>query len=611
MSTIISNLYPPIMLNVIPGFVRTSICKVYFSISNYNSVKDIANVQVTLTNVKNNASALNESFYPAGIKLTQLRYDSNVEGDYCYYIVIRPSDLADDAFLLNQYYKIQLRFTSTDAEYVDINQIQSISTWLTNNINYFSEWSRACLIRGIAQPTITIDHLTNNDSTILSAPLLKLTGELTFADQSEKDYLAEYNVKVYSNDKLRKDALIFDSGTQYPDSKKENIIDCDLLCNFENNVPYTIYLNYTTNYLYTQQIYYAIKVESEQTENPFDLVIEAAPNVQDGYINIHMEMDDNRQLFSEKKFLLRRSSSKDNFQTLENLYTFDYSFSSLDWQDLSIENGIWYKYNLSILDLNNTTLYLPIETEPVLCMFEDIFLINDNMQLRLKFNSTISSYKYNTNESQQTTLGAKYPYIKRNGNNYYRTFSINGLISSLIDETDWYNSYLGENNNQLPHIIFTSKQKQYGTSYSLYREYEQNNNISNYLNPIYERLFREAVQDFLCNGSVKLFKSPTEGNILIRLTNINFEPMTSLGRVLYSFSATATEIDESNFENYKKYDVFLNNIFELMTEQPALNVEHEFSREVLVINANGVSQNRNQNWVLHLEPRLVRGGQIV
>jgi len=77
-----------------------------------------------------------------------------------------------------------------------------------------------------------------------------------------------------------------------------------------------------------------------------------------------------------------------------------------------------------------------------LCIFEDIFLVSDNIQLRLQFNPSITSFKYNTTESQQVTLGGKFPYIRRNGNNYYRTFSIGGLISSLMDETDWYDSYI-------------------------------------------------------------------------------------------------------------------------------------------------------------------------
>jgi len=53
----------------------------------------------------------------------------------------------------------------------------------------------------------------------------------------------------------------------------------------------------------------------------------------------------------------------------------------------------------------------------------------------------LNEFKYNVTEVQQNTIGSKYPYIKRNGANYFRSFPIGGLISSLSDTTDWYNPH--------------------------------------------------------------------------------------------------------------------------------------------------------------------------
>jgi len=39
-----NNLYPPIIATYMPAFVRTSPCKVYFSLSSFNSPEDIMNV---------------------------------------------------------------------------------------------------------------------------------------------------------------------------------------------------------------------------------------------------------------------------------------------------------------------------------------------------------------------------------------------------------------------------------------------------------------------------------------------------------------------------------------------------------------------------------------
>jgi len=42
--------------------------------------------------------------------------------------------------------------------------------------------------------------------------------------------------------------------------------------------------------------------------------------------------------------------------------------------------------------------------------------------------------------------------------------------------------------------------------------------------------------------------------------DINLQPMNELGRRLYSFSATAVEINEPTIDNYKKYNI-VNNYF--------------------------------------------------
>ena len=73
----------------------------------------------------------------------------------------------------------------------------------------------------------------------------------------------------------------------------------------------------------------------------------------------------------------------------------------------------------------------------------------------------------------------------------------------------------------------------------------------------FERLFREKVMDFLYDNNVKLFKSATEGNILIKLTGVSLTPEKTLGRRIYSFTATATEIADNTIDKYNKYRVFV------------------------------------------------------
>ena len=206
--------------------------------------------------------------------------------------------------------------------------------------------------------------------------------------------------------------------------------------------------------------------------------------------------------------------------------------------------GVWYKYAVQYVNLDNEkSSLIRIENDPVFGLFsEDAFLTEDNKMLTLKYDTQISSIRCNMADSIVTTLGSQYPFIRRNGNMDYRQFPLTGTITLLSDD--------GE--------LFERKDKILKNEYqnTQYEEYVDERNVTLPMNDIIlEREFREQVKDFLKNGKVKLFRSITEGNILIRLTDINLTPIASLGRRIYSFSATATEIGEDNVNNYFKYNI--------------------------------------------------------
>jgi hypothetical protein len=72
-----------------------------------------------------------------------------------------------------------------------------------------------------------------------------------------------------------------------------------------------------------------------------------------------------------------------------------------------------------------------------------------------------------------------------------------------------------------------------------FNEYEYaNTNLTS--NNIYlERNFKLDVLEWLNNGKPKLFRSPTEGNYIVRLMHISLSPEYSLGRMIQAFSCTA------------------------------------------------------------------------
>ena len=89
-----------------------------------------------------------------------------------------------------------------------------------------------------------------------------------------------------------------------------------------------------------------------------------------------------------------------------------------------------------------------------------------------------------------------------------------------------------------------------------------------------ERKYREKVMEWLTNGKPKLFRSPTEGNIIVVLSAVSFTPFQNSERMVYSFTATATEVAEYNLDNLIAYNL-VPTVFE---SNPVKNLEYDFNQ---------------------------------
>ena len=111
-----------------------------------------------------------------------------------------------------------------------------------------------------------------------------------------------------------------------------------------------------------------------------------------------------------------------------------------------------------------------------------------------------------------------------------------------------------------------------------------------------ERDFKLEVLEWLNNGQPKLFRSPTEGNYIVRLMNVTMSPTDTLGRMLHTFNCSAYEIDDYTYENLHKHGLLsvLNNVqyqmrwatVELSTISPEGKVEY-FTGQVNIGNTYG------------------------
>lgn len=538
-----NNLYPPIVQSALPAFLNTEPCRIYFSLSVYNSEKDIKNVQVSLIKQKTNTTALIE---PSGILITELKKDESIKNEYKYYVQINPNELIEQEFEINEFYKVQLRFTSVLAEEAPS---LGIAAWLYNNLAYFSEWSDVCLIKGIDEPQVFIHNFIENTEISFNTSLININGKIFFNNSKEQEFLKLYKIRLYQGERL-----IADSDNISTNRFNPNEFNYSLNQWLPSGILYTLYFTYETNNGYKKTKTYFFSI-IQPIEEALDATIKATPENENGRIKIKIQF----KTSITGGFTIRRTSSDSNFHKWEDVRSFSYNEdkkAAFIWYDVTAESGIWYHYCIQRRSQKGDRGAIVKTNEPVMCLYDHIFLTRENCQLKIQFDPSLNSFKYNVTESQQVTLGSKFPFIKRNGNNYYRTFPIGGTISSLMDSLEWDDMYYS--NGSFRHdstSLFASRESLYGTSKELYDNYNEEHGIHQHQDYIYERKFREKVYDFLYKNDVKLFKSTTEGNILIKLMDINFQPMQSLGRRLYSFSATAIEIDEVNIFNCNKYGI--------------------------------------------------------
>ena len=537
------NLYPPIVDTYVPSFLVDSgtdkdICRIYFTLSQFNTMADIANVQVTVRSQYTNLSVLDKSKYPSEIMITNIQEDTTKTSDDRYYIEINKTDIQGGKFEINQYYKVQMRFTHKDAPAAPSNQ--ALDAWLAANIDLFSEWSTVCLIRGISTPQLAVSGFTIEGGNISWANYNPtIYGAIRFADEEETEKLKSYQVKLYHNG-----SLLTDSGIQYTNTNNDpNSFTYTFKYNFIAGETYKFTIECVTLNLYSALATYEFSVATEENEI-LDMSFGATADEENGRIVLNIKKSDITEGFTGE-LVLRRASSNTNFTIWEDLKTYTYNGETNikeTFNDMTIESGVWYKYYIQKRSKGVAASTKYIKT-PLMIIFDDMFLTTKDRQLKIKFNPTVSSFKRTIQESRTDTLGSQFPLIRRNGHANYAQFPIGGLISFQIDESE----------------LFTSLEELFGDNLKLYTSHNDKNRITEANDIVYEKLFKDKVIEFLYSEQPKLFRSATEGNFLVKVMDASFSPNATLGRRIVSFTATAYEIAECNIENFKKYDILEGN----------------------------------------------------
>lgn len=429
---------------------------------------------------------------------------------------------------VGQYYKVQIALVSSDT---------------------YGYYSAVGVLKYTSTPKLSIQELENS-----SRHTYTYTGiysqvpndDNDIRDTTEKVY--SYYFKLYDEN----NELVAESGELLHNSSNDTDPQWSsdiwtVRKNLNANVHYTIEYGVTTvNGLVADPVQYSI-IETETKAPNVHGTLHATNVFDSGYILVELKGDDSGILVNGK-FILMRSSSEDNFESWYELTRFDLSqwdskTIKMICKDRTVKQGIKYAYAIRAYNAVGLFSDRMVNSEGAITAdFEDAFLFDGERQLRIRFNPKVTSFKNTVLETKTDTIGGKFPFVFRNGNVSYKEFPISGLISLLSDENgEFLNKVNSEEEFKEPGHLLTT------------------DNIRK------EREFKMEVLHWLTNGKPKLFRSPAEGNYIVRLMNTSLSPNDTLGRMLHTFSSTAYEIAEYNFENLKAFGFAMEDYIETRT----------------------------------------------
>lgn len=526
----ITTYYPLVLDSSQPAFnADIEELKIYFSLpnilsetifwNNTDNVTSLNKIYASIRNLKNNKSIYKNSENQVVDKFEVGCYKE----DGKFYVKI--FNETGDFWSLGELYSLQLQYQLKDE----------------NNTN-LSEWSNISYLKATSKmENITCKILLNEiEENITDTNSPNFIGIYSNPNDLE-EIESKYKFDLYLSDELKESSgwkthinNIQDSFVFKTNLEENNFYDIKYSVITKNNFEISVT---------RRNIQY---IPSEDIPNiKFDKI---SPDPKEGLIEITLQSSEPEKA----SFILRRTDSYSNFSLWEDYYTFSLENSeSITLKDKLIESGVNYKYSVCKITNGRRSPFIESDNEGIHCDYEDIFLIGEDRQLKIKYNPKVSNYKRMIQESKTETIGSQFPFIRRNGLTNYFTFSLGGLISYKMDEKSLFYDF----DNIFNSTTSLQRTKECNLERSSFHEaYDFNNNLT--LDNIkYEKIFRDQVEEFLTNGKYKIFKSPIEGIRIISLTGVTLTPNDSLGRMLYSFSSTANEVIEYNLSNALKYNI--------------------------------------------------------
>ena len=435
---------------------------------------------------------------------------ANLTGDKNAIFNINPSILT-----VGQYYKAQIAYIGLDGE---IGYYSTIGVFKYTNNPTLSISSNSQDFVADGKNYVGFDLLGKYE-----APIIK-------ENEYDNEKVYSYQFNIYENEKLFDSTgeLIHNSSNDKdPNSSIDKYTFTKILNPLANYfVEYTVT---TSNGLIVSTPRYAIE-QGALVPNSFNFSARAESDYETGGVKIFMDFDNGSNLIQGYFRLVRFHNDSQQLIkefTINNIV----SGEKLLGTDYTVQQGMEYKYGIQQYSGQLSTEYAMTNTVKV--DFEDAFLFDGERQLKIKFNPKVTSFKTTILESKLDTIGGQFPFVFRNGRTNYKEFPISGLISYWMDNEELFMSD--------EELRLTAQPVRNSDHYRMTNL--TGDNIAS------ERIFKLAVLDWLNNGKPKLFRSPTEGNYIVRLMNVSLSPDDTLGRMLHTFNCTAYEIAENTFDS--------------------------------------------------------------
>lgn len=609
-------LFPPILESSQPAFTKkdNDNYTIYFKLSDYTNFEEVGHVDLRIVKQSNNATAVNTRYWYDGIIYIPHQQIKSY-GNGLYGVTIkttnkksRMADLAYGHWEENTYYKVQARIGISYSLWTNnksMDNKEQYVEWRNNETSNgrFSDWSTVMILKTISKPTVKIlnkeDYFSNfklqNTYWLEYTDSPVFHGQYSFENKkNDIELLDSYKFILYFNNEIIEDSGWISYARSTTGVENSVTLSHRFNTTLILNENYRVEFHIKTVNGYENFDFYEFKTQETVLDYFKDIQgvkLEAIQNEEEGIISLQFSsgyfIDNHIRTPNgiSGNFIITRKRIGE--EIWEDLHYFippypNYIYENeIIFSDFTIENGIEYQYGIQ-KEYNNKIRSSRVISNREVCNFEHCYLYSNDKQLKIKYDVTLSSFKHTVLSNKQDTLGGKYPIILRNGMAYYTEFPIQGTITMHSDENFnfltktsqglKYNDELiipytkyyhisPETDPQLNRIERGERDEIQGQDEFLGVNTFNTDLTAN--NIFIERKFREKVEHFLNDGQPKLFKSPTEGNILVSLINISLTPKKELGRAIYSFSAQAYEIADNSLDSLIKYKILNTGNFQL------------------------------------------------